>query len=288
MLSPPGSSPHTRGAQPGSFGGVQVGGIIPAYAGSTAASRRSPVCAMDHPRIRGEHLSPRRVSAAGSGSSPHTRGAHVHVRLRYDVPRIIPAYAGSTRTCRPRRGKRSDHPRIRGEHFGLPPFRPVRGGSSPHTRGARALMWIAYSPCGIIPAYAGSTPPIWFAIRRARDHPRIRGEHVIPSRNVNGVTGSSPHTRGALGGAAGEADPVGIIPAYAGSTFSSVDLSGRFQDHPRIRGEHGPACRQVLGDDGSSPHTRGARLPRRARRRRHRIIPAYAGSTKCPFVPRGA
>ena len=50
------------------------------------------------------------------------------------------------------------------------------------------------------------------------DHPRIRGEHVIPSRNVNGVTGSSPHTRGARQ-LAGDGDQIPrIIPAYAGST----------------------------------------------------------------------
>ena len=96
--------------------------------------------------------------------------------------------------------------------------------------------------------------------KNCRDHPRIRGEHhaqLVVHRWVDG-----------------------IIPAYAGSTFSMVSGS-----------ENLP---------GSSPHTRGARSPRPcspprpadhprirgehsvahpAVRERPGIIPAYAGST---------
>ena len=92
-------------------------GIIPAYAGSTAscprcesgmggssphtrgalkADGRPAAMAWDHPRIRGEHASPPRVTLCSIG--------------------IIPAYAGSTR-CESRRRHRAT-------------------GSSPHTRGA--------------------------------------------------------------------------------------------------------------------------------------------------------
>ena len=134
-----GSSPHTRGARtttPWTCRGrwdhprirgehphrrkasMSACGIIPAYAGSTAAR----LALLDPP----------------SGSSPHTRGA--------------PSPASATLT--PRR----DHPRIRGEHRKGGRVQPgVRGiipayagstslherrawyrrGSSPHTRGAR-------------------------------------------------------------------------------------------------------------------------------------------------------
>ena len=51
------------------------------------------------------------------------------------------------------------------------------------------------------------------------------------------------------------------------------------EDHPRIRGEHVGDLLVDLFDDGSSPHTRGARELLCADRLRCRIIPAYAGST---------
>ena len=196
-----GSSPHTRGApiprqsacpRAGDHPRIRgehrderrptrrAGGIIPAYAGSTSlrttlvlklwgssphtrgALPRDPgivVGAWDHPRIRGEHprRGPRERQArriipayAGStsimrfsmksatGSSPHTRGA-------------LPDAVGRERPC-------GDHPRIRGEH--------------------PRVVAIATDRRGIIPAYAGSTPPSW---------------HLSLPR-----WGSSPHTRGAL------------------------------------------------------------------------------------------
>ena len=81
MLSPggvfsAGSSPHTRGARCRARAGRGPGGIIPAYAGSTAAWER--------------------IASRGGGSSPHTRGAQVDEIDMVDSLRIIPAYAGST------------------------------------------------------------------------------------------------------------------------------------------------------------------------------------------------
>ena len=134
----------------------------------------------------------------------------------------------------------------------------------------------------IIPAYAGSTILAGTGQRRRGDHPRIRGEHANPPEQHRRHPGSSPHTRGAPPERVLADGPGGIIPAYAGSTFSVELVNGELEDHPRIRGEH-----QVLtvpGDafEGSSPHTRGARR-RRARYWPWRgIIPAYAGSTPAP------
>ena len=155
------------------------------------------------------------------------------------------------------------------------------GGSSPHTRGAPQHPYRAGHREGIIPAYAGST-----GIRKRigwcnRDHPRIRGEHVMTMPKLSRQQGSSPHTRGALL----RLDEVkvlnGIIPAYAGSTLSSnVSRSGG-RDHPRIRGEHNTFPRRLHPCQGSSPHTRGARASSRRRRLGGGIIPAYAGSTTC-------
>ena len=133
-----GSSPHTRGAHVSIVGYVYHARIIPAYAGSTRLAsllrvkprgssphtrgalsvevRKDPDFG-DHPRIRGEHSLLPGFFAEGFGSSPHTRGALRDAIVEAAKRGIIPAYAGST--AHPWNGPRArtDHPRIRGEHF---------------------------------------------------------------------------------------------------------------------------------------------------------------------------
>ena len=153
-----------------------------------------------------------------------------------------------------------DHPRIRGEHRILPPGQTLPGGSSPHTRGAPAPSGLPRGFWRIIPAYAGSTSRRRRATRHDLDHPRIRGEHMMPDATMAAICGSSPHTRGAL------------LLIY--SIYICI------VDHPRIRGEHVKLPPIHLRSGGSSPHTRGAQ-PRRGRLGAGPgIIPAYAGSTR--------
>ena len=194
---------------------------------------------MDHPRIRGEHFRYAPSADRRQGSSPHTRGARLDGGDGRDGIRIIPAYAGSTTPRSTRRPRR---------------------------------RWI-------IPAYAGSTKGWASGPAAAWDHPRIRGEHGRPCRLRCDIPGSSPHTRGALTNDAAWSQTKRIIPAYAGSTCGCSGMSTTTRDHPRIRGEHWYGFAAGGDDGGSSPHTRGARRPRRRRRPLRRIIPAYAGST---------
>ena len=213
-------------------------GIIPAYAGSTPAGRRPRQGHPDHPRIRGEHT-PEDVNALQlGGSSPHTRGARVKSEGSDMGHRIIPAYAGSTSSYPTCELPRTDHPRIRGEHF---------RDATPEDVNAR-----------IIPAYAGSTGFSPSMSGAAEDHPRIRGEHSEPSRRGGPMSGSSPHTRGAPHSALSPLLDDRIIPAYAGSTSRLRVSPPLIKDHPRIRGEHGDRVLLRRLDEGSSPHTRGA------------------------------
>mgnify|MGYP000946104962 CR=1 FL=1 len=224
----------------------------------------------DHPRIRGEHTIDDRRRILTNGSSPHTRGA-LHARTGHRlISWIIPAYAGST----PTEAKAS----------------PRRSGSSPHTRGALAKRNAAADWGRIIPAYAGSTQARSASPWRWRDHPRIRGEHVLLSLSPRRQRGSSPHTRGALPCRTGRTGVWRIIPAYAGSTSPVAGHRAGGRDHPRIRGEHCTPGNWVRARSGSSPHTRGARHRPAPAPRRGRIIPAYAGSTaqygQCPAAAR--
>ena len=155
-------------------------------------------------------------------------------------------------------------------------------GSSPHTRGALRVHLVNAFDIGIIPAYAGSTSRHTAPRTRPRDHPRIRGEHGTAPPARYSYPGSSPHTRGALIYRVYGARVLGIIPAYAGSTYRKTCKVKMLWDHPRIRGEHITCVMSIAGPPGSSPHTRGARLSRFPPSGFPGIIPAYAGST-CPI-----
>ena len=192
-----GSSPHTRGAPQRSSVCTGCRRIIPAYAGSTRIAVGRPRRAGDHPRIRGEHRRAVRDADGAEGSSPHTRGARAYRGAPVSPNGIIPAYAGSTRIHGHPLPQGADHPRIRGEHCPGADFACCQDGSSPHTRGAQVNWKDSRNGTGIIPAYAGSTAPRCPGSTTPRDHPRIRGEHILHDETQSGGHGSSPHTRGA-------------------------------------------------------------------------------------------
>ena len=171
--------------------------IIPAYAGSTLPFPSNLLMISDHPRIRGEHENHAESETNLSGSSPHTRGAPSADLERMVGERIIPAYAGSTGATAKQLDEIGDHPRIRGEHRPIPEHCQMAEGSSPHTRGAPTPAVPSTKKGRIIPAYAGSTPPVGKVHENARDHPRIRGEHAGLNVDPRSDGGSSPHTRGA-------------------------------------------------------------------------------------------
>ena len=152
-------------------------------------------------------------------------------------------------------------------------------GSSPHTRGAHAVHRDHDFDRGIIPAYAGSTCCRLSRSSSRRDHPRIRGEHLIDCRLDEARPGSSPHTRGALEVFDLARQHTGIIPAYAGSTRATCSRATPRRDHPRIRGEHEHGTILYTFLTGSSPHTRGAPEELGFNLGVAGIIPAYAGST---------
>ena len=92
-------------------------------------------------------------------------------------------------------------------------------------------------------------------------------------------SGSSPHVRGALNHPCGGIAMLGIIPACAGSTRFHLDSQRGGRDHPRMCGEHIGLVKDNISETGSSPHVRGALIPRLILITRGGIIPACAGST---------
>ena len=172
-----------------------------------------------------------------------------------------------------------------GEHGSAAQAMGSVSGSSPHVRGARKIVCVPPPHTGIIPACAGSTSTTRARRCRPRDHPRMCGEHSARRRGRSSVEGSSPHVRGAPFRQVKHGDDIGIIPACAGSTISSMRYRAVARDHPRMCGEHFFCVLCFLLLLGSSPHVRGARRPRWPRGCRLRIIPACAGSTRTAVTP---
>ena len=188
-----------RGARTGRIAAAFGAGIIPADAGSTLSRTLSNSSFWDHPRECGEHPSSFFSIFSTTGSSPRMRGAPMGDGKGSETTRIIPADAGSTRSCWTTRAKAGDHPRGCGEHIVRRSAIGINPGSSPRMRGALSTLPLE-SIC-------------------TRDHPRGCGEHTTSPHAKHLRSGSSPRMRGAPGLGVGGVGIIRIIPADAGSTL---------------------------------------------------------------------
>ena len=233
-----GSSPLTRGKQPGCEQRRRAMGLIPAHAGKTYDGLIPALRSGAHPRSRGENAQPFVPYENAGGSSPLTRGKPTRPEsIRLDT-RLIPAHAGKTQPRVRRCCRAWAHPRSRGENesvaYGIPPML----GSSPLTRGKLPVGCQRDSPTGLIPAHAGKTRGRDNRDDWVRAHPRSRGENSDPAYGRALSMGSSPLTRGKhlaveIGLAA-----CGLIPAHAGKTAPRRSRPLTKGAHPRSRGEN--------------------------------------------------
>ena len=171
-------------------------GIIPAYAGNTYFALFCFWVCRDHPRVCGEHRSTRTIRCVPWGSSPRMRGTPSAVRGFRAPLWIIPAYAGNTILSHAVGRSTWDHPRVCGEHRSTLMVSWSAWGSSPRMRGTPVFIHSWIFMLGIIPAYAGNTKSPSTCWVTSRDHPRVCGEHAIPSLSHLCLAGSSPRMRG--------------------------------------------------------------------------------------------
>ena len=232
-------------------------GLIPAHAGKTRIHRPNSTGTGAHPRSRGENFGLEEDSALVDGSSPLTRGKRPGPHARAGDPRLIPAHAGKTRGPGRSEALPWAHPRSRGENQRPALYRASVVGSSPLTRGKRPRGAGHRSQRRLIPAHAGKTAWTASPTRRARAHPRSRGENFDALDDEDEDDGSSPLTRGKPKYVPGYGLRGGLIPAHAGKTACTAGRSSGAWAHPRSRGEN---CYNVNGNKGvtgSSPLTRG-------------------------------
>ena len=252
-----------------------------------------------HPRSRGENTCQAGLPQNSRGSSPLTRGKPSLPIVTPTRPRLIPAHAGKTRSRAASARQSAAHPRSRGENSSSRSSRPSLTGSSPLTRGKLTHGKHPRVRGGLIPAHAGKTLVCDDGDADAWAHPRSRGENAFiadPGRERDGsspltrgklvalairsgIPGPSPLTRGKHRRNARGGSRPGLIPAHAGKTGEVVAGFLDCWAHPRSRGEN---IAQTLGPGslkGSSPLTRGKRLPAQRSRSRRGLIPAHAGKT---------
>ena len=136
-------------------------------------------------------------------------------------------------------------------------MRPRELGSPPHTRGKAPLRITLKANLRITPAYAGKSAFSFARQSFSRDHPRIRGEKLLPLQDLlhevdhprirgekrvitwlkSCLPGSPPHTRGKVLAKTDAPACLRITPAYAGKRRRTMLRNCLRKDHPRIRGE---------------------------------------------------
>ena len=198
----------------------------------------------------------------------------VHGRVRF-----IPAWAGNTKKGRRPLEVTTVHPRVGGEHYGVPQIRHRLFGSSPRGRGTLSSALRCASTCRFIPAWAGNTLEIDECPNHGTVHPRVGGEHSVSLMMFRKVNGSSPRGRGTRMHTVWRKISERFIPAWAGNT-SAMTLSNRATTvHPRVGGEHLCASGCLSSGSGSSPRGRGTLVTAVVRTDPCRFIPAWAGNT---------
>ncbi len=201
-----------------------------------------------------------RDNASSLRAHPSRAGGTSRRRRQSRNPGLVPACAGITghRTRRPL--MTGTHPRVRGEHCGVPKRGIEQPGSSPRARGAHSPDCVRDVGARLIPACAG--------------------EHVQTEAEWLASVGSSPRARGAHGAASRWEVGRRLIPACAGSTRTGCPARTCVRAHPRARGEHPVYPVSMTRPRGSSPRARGAHSRRLLDESVSGLIPACAGSTE--------
>ena len=196
--------------------------LIPAHAGKTSTESTGRPCSAAHPRSRGENEEIKKRYENGEGSSPLTRGKRRRIVGLGVRVGLIPAHAGKTRAPRSCRPLPRAHPRSRGENRTSAARRRPVSGSSPLTRGKRAVRARPRIAAGLIPAHAGKTRRGLFRRRLRGAHPRSRGENLLEANILPRLRGSSPLTRGKRRARLLDGVVRRLIPAHAGKTVQVV------------------------------------------------------------------
>ena len=133
------------------------------------------------PRLCGEYSPEKHIRPKNVGSSPLARGILNRCVCKSYISRIIPAYAGNTKSDKYCQNLYWDHPRLCGEYLLSPSIWCVMLGSSSLVRGIRGRNGTKGLLDRIIPACAGNTCGTGSKWNLLEDHPRLCGEYTQKS-----------------------------------------------------------------------------------------------------------
>ena len=159
----------------------------------------------------------------------------------------------------------------------------VRGswrGSSPRGRGKRVRQLPDRPPKRLIPARAGKTNGPTSMGRTRAAHPRAGGENPSSCWHGWAGRGSSPRGRGKPGDVNQRSASIGLIPARAGKTDTTIPVPSASTAHPRAGGENPRSTSPCRRGGGSSPRGRGKRVAVFYGLLLGGLIPARAGKTE--------
>ncbi len=172
-----GSSPHTWGTHGPICRCQTCPRFIPTHVGNTPLLLVNTFGSAVHPHTRGEHAGAGRWHASCGGSSPHTWGTLVSLKLNAAEARFIPTHVGNTAPAWCCASQTPVHPHTRGEHAIQKTIEQNGHGSSPHTWGTQQRVRFRPGLFRFIPTHVGNTAD---ADRRPGPvpvHPHTRGEH---------------------------------------------------------------------------------------------------------------
>ena len=112
-----GSSPRGRGKLHADRPDATARRLIPAWAGKTLSACRRANRRWAHPRVGGENVVTQVPVGTPPGSSPRGRGKLIAVDLDTMRERLIPAWAGKTRSRSATPWGSPAHPRVGGENL---------------------------------------------------------------------------------------------------------------------------------------------------------------------------
>ena len=150
----------------------------------------------DHPRVGGEKTKLILLFRFRLGSPPRWRGkAEAFVR-KIAAGGITPALAGKSSGCRYALTSEWDHPRVGGEKLSCPVHGHHHMGSPPRWRGKVQRFQRHDQRRGITPALAGKRRAAAPHCTGSGDHPRVGGEKLRYSVEIDRRYGSPPRWRG--------------------------------------------------------------------------------------------
>ena len=154
-------------------------------------------------------------------------------------------------------------------------------GSSPRLRGTAVSGSDGPEQSRFIPAPAGNSCPPSPQTQCSAVHPRACGEQPWKVHHTFNVIGSSPRLRGTVHHAKIASSDRRFIPAPAGNSELSPDLSSPSPVHPRACGEQESPSDREAPWRGSSPRLRGTDYRHGRQPLKPRFIPAPAGNREC-------